>query len=100
MSMSPPEAPSPDVTAFGCPRYSRPQPEAVEPPTAPRPRQSWLPPPRPSSEPANTLLARETWIAGSPAEFVPHPLAPIVADWSWPNEKLPTVEAARLTGRP
>ena len=38
------------------------------------------PRPLPSSEPANTLFARETWIDGSAEELVPQPDAPIV--WS------------------
>ena len=32
-------------------------------------------------------------MAGSPAEFVPQPFAPIVVDWSCPYEKLPIVAA-------
>ena len=61
--------------AFGDPRYSSPQPDALAPPRAPSPRHSWLPPPSPSSEPRKTLFARDTWIAGSPAELLPQPVA-------------------------
>src|SRR5438874_3108810 len=100
MSMSPPEAPTPGATALGWPRYSRPQPEAPPPPSEPRPRHSSLPPPRPFSEPRNTLSARETWIAGSPAMFVPQPLAPIALVPSSPAEKLPTVSAAEARATP
>src|SRR5947209_991510 len=97
--MSPPEAPMPD-TAFGCPRYSRPQPDAPVPPIAPRPRQNSLPPPRPFSEPRNTLFARDTWMAGSPALFVPQPVAPTAPIASCPNEKLPAVSVAALRRLP
>src|SRR5437879_1011827 len=95
--MSPPAAPTPD-TALGCPRYSRPQPEAPLPPSAPRPRHSSLPPPRPFSEPRNTLSDRETWIAGSPAMLVPQPVLPTLPVPSSPYEKLPTVSAEAAAG--
>src|SRR6266566_489105 len=96
-SMSPPEAPTPD-TAFGWPRYSRAHPDAPLPPRAPRPRHSALPLPRPFSEPRKTLSTRETWIAGSPAMFVPQPLPPILLVPSCPYEKFPTVSAAVALG--
>src|SRR5438034_714483 len=95
--MSPPEAPAPD-TAFGWPRYSSAHPDAPLPPRAPRPRHSSLPLPKPFSEPRKTLSTRETWIAGSPAMFVPQPLPPILLVPSCPYEKLPTVSAAVALG--
>src|SRR5438128_3041524 len=97
--MSPPEAPMPD-TALGWPRYSSPQPDAPAPPSPPRPRHSSLPLPTPFSEPRNTLSARETWIAGSPAMFVPQPVAPTALVPSSPAEKLPTVSAAEARATP
>src|SRR5438132_961545 len=94
--MSPPEAPAPVVIAFGWPRYSSAHADAPLPPAPPICRQSSLPPPSPSSEPANRLFARETWIAGSPAAFVPHPFAPIVCDCSSPllNVGIPVAATA------
>ena len=82
-SVSPPDAPVP-ATALGCPRYSRPQPEAPEPPVAPRPRQTSVPPLRPRSELRNTSEAGETWMAGSAATLSPQPEAPTVSPRSSP----------------
>src|SRR5438105_83646 len=99
--MSPPDAPSPFVTALGWPRYSSAHADAPAPPDVARWRQSSLPLPTPSSEPANRSFALDTWMAGSPAVFVPQPLRPTVCDCSWPVAKLTPLLAARpATGRP
>src|SRR2546427_11784114 len=82
--MSPPDAPTPLVIAFGWPRYSSAHGDAPLPLVVPSSRQNSLAPPTPSSEPANRLPARDTWIAGSPAVFAPQPLLPTVCDCSWP----------------
>src|SRR5947209_6585510 len=86
--MSPPDAPSPGATTLGWPRYSRPQAEAPGPPAVPSWRHASLPLPIPSSEPSRRVLARETWMAGSPSMFVPQPAAPTVEACSWPVEKV------------
>src|SRR5438270_264712 len=48
----------------------------------------WLALPMPSSEPSRRVLARETWMAGSPPMFVPQPVAPTVDACTWPVEKV------------
>src|SRR5919197_4387458 len=97
--MSPPEAPLPS-TAFGWPRYSAcPHADAPAPPRPPRLRHRSLPPPSPRSEPRKTSLSRLTWMAGSPSVFVPHPVAPTVAAWGWPVEKVAATAAALRAGR-
>src|SRR5438270_13546762 len=85
--MSPPDAPSPGATALGWPRYSRPYAEAPGPPAVLSWRHASLPLPMPSAEPGRRVLARETWMAGSPSIFVPHPVAPAVEACGWPVEK-------------
>src|SRR5256885_5830550 len=83
--------------ASGGPRYSGERPRARDPPSCPRPRQPSLPPPRPRSEPTNTLFAAETWMDGSPSVLVPHPVPPTVAVGSWPEEKVLALAADATT---
>src|SRR5438132_12917535 len=94
--MSPPDAPSPGATTLGWPRYSRPHAEPPGPPAVFSRRQASLPLPTPSSEPSRSVLARETWIAGSPSMFVPQPVAPTVEACSWPVEKEGVPAAAEV----